>query len=268
MTTPPRRPRSDSPLSPQQIAAFRAAIDAGEIDPLAPMVPDHLADMLTEPGAQVARKPAPRRKPGHTVGRDGAVILDGEVIGYVNGEPRNWQFILADYRKPAGRLAGSHMWHSKRQAAEMCVEAHRTTPPRARKAAAKRRHGGGHPRASPEATKAVLAAFDAGENVQTAAAAGDVSGPTARRIWDREHPGQDPPGLGKGRGKGGGNPNWEAAVSPEQARQAIKDRGPRTPGGDWTRSIPSIAAEMGVTVKALRWAIAKEEKRTEERKQS
>jgi hypothetical protein len=64
------------------------------------------------------------------VSRDGSVILDGETIGRVYGEPRNWQFALADYREPAGRLRGSHMWHSKREAAEMCARAHRSTPPR------------------------------------------------------------------------------------------------------------------------------------------
>ena len=65
------------------------------------------------------------------VSRDGSVTLDGELVGYVFGEPRNWDFALADYREPSERWRGSHRWHSKQEAAEMCVRAHQDTPPRA-----------------------------------------------------------------------------------------------------------------------------------------
>jgi len=60
--------------------------------------------------------------------RDGTVLVDGEVIGTVHGEPRDWGFMLADCRMPA--KTPSTGWHSKREAADMCVRAHRETPPR------------------------------------------------------------------------------------------------------------------------------------------
>jgi hypothetical protein len=62
------------------------------------------------------------------VRRDRSVVLDGEIIGSVWGEPRDWWFMLADCRTPARTHEGG--WHSKRDAAEMCVRAHRETPPR------------------------------------------------------------------------------------------------------------------------------------------
>jgi hypothetical protein len=61
-----------------------------------------------------------------TVRRNGSVFLDGAYAGYVQGEPRDWGFML-----PAGmdegrmRLRG---WHSKREAAEMCVSAYLAVP--------------------------------------------------------------------------------------------------------------------------------------------
>ena len=205
MTTPPRR-RAGAELSPEQIAAFRAAIESGEIDPLAPMVPEHLAGML--PGYEPApkRKPAPRRKPVR--------------------------------RQRKGRTA------TRRIIAEGRAERERKT-------------GAGHPRASDEATRAVLQALDTGENFKTAAEAGGVTPTTARHIWDRERGPKPPPGFRKGLGKGGGP---APTVTPQQAREAIRKRGKRKPGGNWEQSIQSVAEEMGVSFKGLRNAIERLEK--------
>lgn len=62
------------------------------------------------------------------VRRDGTVVLDGEVIGRVYGEPRNWCFALADYREPLKTAVTG--WFSKQEAAGMCARAHRETPKR------------------------------------------------------------------------------------------------------------------------------------------
>jgi hypothetical protein len=60
--------------------------------------------------------------------RDGSVSIDGEVIGRVAGQARDWGFVLADYRDP-GRTQPSG-WLTKRDAAEMCARAHLEVPPR------------------------------------------------------------------------------------------------------------------------------------------
>lgn len=67
-------------------------------------------------------------KSGARLHRDGSVSIDGEVIGHVAGEARDWGFVLADYRDP-GRTPASG-WFSKAEAAEMCARAHLETPSR------------------------------------------------------------------------------------------------------------------------------------------
>ncbi len=61
--------------------------------------------------------------PPFTIKRDGSVVLDGVAIGSVAGEPRDWWFMLADPRRQPSERNGP--WHSKREAGEMCVSAHR-----------------------------------------------------------------------------------------------------------------------------------------------
>lgn len=65
---------------------------------------------------------------GARLHRDGSVSIDGEIIGRVAGEARNWGFVLADYRDP-GRTPASG-WFSKVEAADMCARAHLETPSR------------------------------------------------------------------------------------------------------------------------------------------
>jgi hypothetical protein len=57
--------------------------------------------------------------------RDGSVSIDGEVIGRVAGQARDWGFVLADYRDPGRTPPGG--WFSKLDAAEMLVRAHMET---------------------------------------------------------------------------------------------------------------------------------------------
>lgn len=60
--------------------------------------------------------PRQRFDPGLlVVRRSGDVVYDGTIVGYVGGEPRNWWYSLPH----AGPAEGG--WHSKREAAEMCV---------------------------------------------------------------------------------------------------------------------------------------------------
>jgi len=63
-----------------------------------------------------------------TLHRDGLVSIDGEIIGRVAGQARDWGFVLAGYRDP-GRTQPSG-WLTKRDAAEMCARAHLEVPPR------------------------------------------------------------------------------------------------------------------------------------------
>jgi len=71
---------------------------------------------------------APKRPPHAriTVSRDGSVLVDGQAIGSVRGEPRDWWYSLAEYR-PLSRKNDPGPYHSKRDAAEACARAYRET---------------------------------------------------------------------------------------------------------------------------------------------
>jgi hypothetical protein len=52
------------------------------------------------------------------VSRDRQVQLDGETIGSVYGEPRDWWYLHTDGH-------GDGPWHSKQEAADMLARVHR-----------------------------------------------------------------------------------------------------------------------------------------------
>jgi hypothetical protein len=64
-----------------------------------------------------------------TVGRDGSVHLDGALLGWTWGQPRDWWYRLADgLTEPVPHQhypQGGH--HSRREAADACTRAYRAS---------------------------------------------------------------------------------------------------------------------------------------------